>query len=909
MSEGVKEQDIEAALIAKEAFEKFREESVSRLDSEGDSVFSTEGEEDQAVPSDDSDDVTTDDAEDSYVKEEVFPADNNETNGYLQEKPPRVEEIFDLNGATDSVLPIKEQFESVDDENLDESNTQPAKSPEPVQLPEPAKLSESAKLSEPAKLTESVKLREPVNLPEPVKLPEPTKLPELAKTLEQAKLPEPAKLSEPAKLPEPKALFTGGFDIDSLICKDEDDSSKVELPNEHYEGHLKTKANPKFTLLNEVVNGIERDENKNVLKEDLISKEPDSDASKKSKFQENEPSRETLENQKDAALLVNDKKRQRHSGNKLNSRASTTSIVSKYKESNEEIEGRVTLVKAKSVDDSLLQGKRKTSDVAKNNKLGAHLEKLTKAGLNLVDGAEPKSQILSPSRKTIGDETVYVDTRALKQDSQLSHKDFVKVGMKNVLSRGSKSSGSTTPSSGRATPETTSVDHDNEQPAKIAINEEKDNDKVEQVKISPAKTTVVEKKGNAPFDIARSQPSTPSSILQPKLKEDKFTPLGCKSKPSTPSEEKSAYPKKSHLGVRQGIAAQMASKFTSSAEKVKTPPPARLNKAPGQAVSSNRKYWEGNGSEPKETEVARPKGTQPSAMKIDRSFFANAVKVAKGESSQQETAELERKARSPRNSPKLGRSANIPESQVKERAEKYLKASSDTSKTQFSVPQVEGYQSRTSNRLDGDAPVLRKAGSKENIIQKFEKQKQTDEAKLLGQVHVQPKGLQFNFNLQAGNKFKQKDQSVEPGKIHMSKRDTKEGKKTVTFDNQGELKNRKKLELVTVPQSFSGMLDKDSADRDNVLADVSNDHVEYTAIGAIATMPRTPLRELRSRSRTSRDGSPLSPRKAYRRLYVTHVKGSKSEQETDVAEDIAELKTKVEKDELKVELLVKFGTL
>ena len=798
MSAGVQREDIEAALIAEEAFERLiREESISRLESEN-GVFSsetdTQGDVEQVMSSDELSDMTTDDADDADCKDPVF----------LEER------------SADEGKPVTE--ETQDDE---------------------------------------------VSMPVTVQ----------EEKTEQAPSSEVLEAETKADLPEPKVSFTGGFDIDSLLCQDDDNGNETNAVQEEEENSLLSQSDvdvnvdavePK-EIVNGISNGVELNLNE-VETDHLNNGEIEKVCEKSAEKEETPPEPSSPEH-----LRVGvDFKKQLSSDAVLTSRKASTSLINESHVA-QGAESKISLNKTKSVDDSLLAGKRKTSDVAKGNKLGAHLEKLSKAGLNLKEDSDRKPHQNSAKRS---------DSHESKDD--LERKE-------TPLS--SRSSGSSTPTSGRATPDSICFVDQNKQPAqKLPVTKgPKTHTKIDETKTTTDDPTKVQNESESEKSVSNGRMASVS--------------------PRKISSEKSAYPKKQSLGVPQGIAAQMASKFSSNAEKASTPSPSKINKVPGQI--SNRKYWEGATPEAIRSEAAKSKR---GSLKIDKSLFSNAVKVAKGEASQDQTVELERKSQSPKNSPKMIRSKNTSEMQVKDRAEQYMKAATDSdnrNKAQVASPRIEKKLMKLSDQVDDRAePKMKKASSKENILQKFEKQNKKENDGALNQVKVQPKGLQFSFNLQAGNKFKIKDVNSDKSVSEANgnkgaSKVTQEGRKTVTFDASKDTASRRKIEPVTIPKSFSGMLEED-----DTFGAQGNEHIEHTAIGALATMPRTPLRELRSKSRTSRDGgSPSSPRKAYRRLYVTHVKGSKSEQETEQSEDIADIKTKMEKDELKVELLVKFGTL
>ena len=845
MAGGVQRKDIEAALIAEEAFEKLiREESISRLDSEI-SCFSSEtdtpGDVEQAISSDDMSDVMTDDG------------DNRDSSVFLEEvraSEEKPEAEVATNGDINISTAIKEQKGFVENSDKDTGSSSD------IGCPEVDKLQCRVDLrSKDDHLVEN-SLSSSVNTVEP-------------------------------SFPESKLSFSGGFDIDSLISKEDDDV--VEDDAEHIANETSDMPEKENSLQGDINANVEAIEPQNdVVYEvqgscelDLVEAEnrPLNDSDKSSSVR----GQDLPEDNVTEPLKVGvDLKKQISSDAVLMSRQASTPIQSYVAKG---ADSKTLLNRAKSADESLLSSKKKVNELTKGNKLGVHLEKLTKAGLHIK---EESNGITSP----------VVSQNTSRESPKISRFDKIKGEKEKKESPfTSKLSGSTNPTPDRAKLDLSSVcfvDQNTEVAQKMASDSPKASAKL-----------------NGESATAESPVKVQSDSVK-LLTNGKGTPANTR-KISTPSSEKVSYPKKQSLGVPQGIAAQMASKFSSSADKTSTPSPAKANKMSGQSVLSSRKYWQGATPESKRAELVKAKQC---SLKIDKTLFSNAVKVAKGEVSQEQTVELEQKSKSPRNSPKVSRSKHLSEMQVKDRAEQYMKVAADAdhrSKTQVSSPQTEKKFMKKSNRSEDDGLLetsVKKESSKENIVQKFEKQRKHDNVIGMNQVSVQPKGLQFSFSLQAGNKFKIKDAITEKDASEAGLGKTvcstiQDGKKTVTFDAKKEKYSRRKIEPVTIPKSFSGMLEED-----DTIEPHSNDHIEHTAIGALATMPRTPLRDLRSKSRTSRDGgSPSSPRKAYRRLYVTHVKGSKSEQESEATEDIADIKTKMEKDELKVELLVKFGTL
>ena len=849
MAGGVQRKDIEAALIAEEAFEKLiREEGISRLDSEN-SCFSSEadiqGDVEQVTSSDELSDMTTDDVENK--ENVVFLEEIQDT----EEKP--VAEI-PSNSSIDVSTVVDEEEAIVESSHADTGSSSDCLSSK-VDKKEHSKglqLGEdrldgcfpgncqSSEVDERDHSKDS-QLGHDRLIEDP-----------MSRNIVTNKL----------SLPESNISFAGGFDIDSLISKDEDNAadntSEIDdTPEKQNSPQGDINANVEVIEPLESVNGASRNIDSNLIKSESVHPK-DSAVNKESLVKG------------DSSLQTNsiDLKKQINSDSVFTQRQAS---VPEHSCVTKEAGGKVFATRAKSVDDSLLSGKRRTSEMPKGGKLGAQLEKLTKAGLNIKE------------------EPYRISHNSTHESPRISYSGKSKGGMEKNES--SKLMGSSTAASDRAKSDlgdSCFVDKSVEAKQKTITNSPKIPSKLNNESITKESPAKVENE---------------SSKL---LSNGKVTPVTARKA----SSEKCSYPKKQSLGVPQGIAAQMASKFSSNADKASTPSPAKSNKVSSQSVISNRKYWEGGTPEAKRIEVVKSK---QSSLKMDKTLFSNAVKVAKGEASQNQTIELEQKSKSPKSSPKISRSKNVSEVQVKDRAEQYMKVAADTDQkntTQLSSPQTEKKIVKKSNRFENGGLLetnLKKTSSKEDIVQKFEKQRKQDSLGSTNQVNVQPKGLQFNFSLQAGNKFRIKDVNTEKdspdtGSSKLALNAIQEGKKTVTFDTKKEKPSRRKIEPVTIPKSFGGVPEEDEVH--------GNEHIEHTAIGALATMPRTPLRDLRSKSRTSRDGgSPSSPRKAYRRLYVTHVKGSKSEQENEVSEDIADIKTKMEKDELKVELLVKFGTL
>ena len=821
MACGVQREDIEAALIAEEAFEKLiRKESISRLES-GVSVSSSENdtqeEGEQATSNDDLSDATADDIDDD---------DDN-----------------------------------YDNDNVGNGNDDEAESKGNAVLLEKLQPNEDDLAAEDSCPDLDVEVREEV---------------ELGVT-------EAGKHSKP----ERKSSSSGGFDIDSLICKDDQSGTKESVQggeqtrllscndiNANFRVSEQQETRMGFSDTVEPCRG-EKSSNFESKVNDRIMVEKRADSWSKDKKSEQESS------EKGSSSVGIDLRK----GISPDAVLASRSVLADSKV--DVSDSKTILSKAASCEDILVSSRQKSSEAPKGSKLGAHLEKLSKAGLHVVNDFEKKHY----------DESGNSRRGSIKKFD--SHESKVEVGAKEAPPS-SKSSGSSTPTSGRGTPDLSSICI---APESKRCNQDTDNAATPEEK---AGTEHISKEN--PMKVHRSIEKAASSDST------KSTPA-IQRKTSTPSSEKLAYPKKQSLGVPQGIAAQMASKFSSSVDRGGAQSPSKVSKSASQPNVSNRKYWEAATPESKRSDLLQSKKC---SLKLDRTLFSNAIKVAKGEASQDQTVELERMSKSPKNSPKLSRAKDASEMQVKNRAEQYMKAAADfdgKNKTQVCGFHAQKIQLKASNLHDNDDLLeknAKKATAKENILQKFEKDKKHENHDFVNSVNVQPKGLQFSFNLQTGNKFKVKEANAvrnvdEANSIKLAPKAAPDGKKTVTFDAvKNASTSRRKAEPVTSLKSFSGMLEEDET-----LDAQSNDHVEHTAIGALGMMPRTPLRELRSKSRTSRDGggSPSSPRKAYRRLYVTHVKGSKSEHENEVSEDIADIKTKMDKDELKVELLVKFGTL
>ena len=971
MSSGINQADIEEALIAEETFEKLiREGSISRMESEGDSVFSSDGEDDavddreQRRSSEDSSDILYE--EEECAKEDCI---SLESVGDLE---PNIEAV---KADTEEVETERSAPGKQEVHQKGEVAVFKAREEEPAQNALGAQLMHQ---KEEATVIESDEVEMVQDIPEVQEVPqkeekefiEPKRDTNIAVYTEQKEsfkcnekqgkmensgqigieailkdsfdkpndkqermVAEPSSISKEESqkegsldLPDLSKPLSGGFDIDSLLSKD-DEAVGSEVNGEEQSMYSEQEENeapvtePKSANL---VLGIVANDAAVVaavpdttIHETLAIEPRDDKVSPVVKVEspvitpvEKSPrrfvydNRERVSQNKTASPSVEYKK-QRSSEAVLGPRKSINILTPKSE--SRESENRPSLKKVRSVDDALIGGGKKSSDSVRG-KLGAHFEKLCKAGLNL--NGEQESARPGPIKIKQGSHRRNDSGEKLILDTSIAINKEVK---------SARSSGSSTPSSGRGTPDL---------PRKSSSN------------LQPLVSPVVKD----------------TSTALSKKQDLKGSAIGVRGKTSTTSDDKSACPKKNtpNLGVRQGIAAQMASIFAGG-EKPSTPQAARASKTPvGQSVVSNRKVFEGKADskisdakkeetnklaakevqrkisdtktpeskqrESKITEKVDAKGTEnqrskdpiKSSSKTDlSSVFSTALKVAKGEAPPQQSPEFSRKNRSPRSSPKMDRSSeskskvkkseNVitvgPESNNKWKAQVQYQKKSDSS-VKSSDNQAKEKRSETNVKK-----TLERKKSKENVVGKYDKQKKSDEndTSKANQVHVQPKGLQINFNLQAGNKFRLMDVDKNASDINSNKREIKapvDGKKLVTFSINSDSGERNKFEPVAVPKSFSGILD-----------DQEDEHLEHTAIGAIATMPRKSLRELRGRSRTSRDrgdGSPSSPRKAYRRLYVTHVKGSKSEQEAETSDDIAEFKTKVEEDELKVELLVKF---
>ena len=839
MAGGVQRKDIEAAFIAEEAFEKFiRAESISRLESEN-SCFSSEtdtpGDVEQAVSSDDFSDMTTDDG------------DCKDTAVFLEETQADEEKLasgVSTSDDDDKTLAVRQEEE---EEGVQSSVDDIANNHQPVKVDE----------------------KDHSNI-----------LKEEDDQIVKDSTSKSVKAGEPSQS-EPKISIPGGFDIDSLICKDdentENDISEVNTTSEKQSSlSFQGDINANVEVMEEKEDDIELSGNSEISLTEVESKPLEDESSSKSSSIDSELSHEC--NIKKYSKVGVDLQKQVSSDAVLTSRQLSTTLNNCTQK---ETDDKTLLNRARSVDDNLLSRRKKVGEVSKGSKLGAHLEKLTKAGLSIKDEPDGAPHAVSLS----------INGSTGKRDQ--SEKGSSDKERKERLSS-SRSWGSGSSTSDKAAPDLNSVSSVNE-----GIEVEKN-----LVTNSPRITAKLGEERRASEGLVKVQTDPGKPLLN-----GKGTPVSTR-KVGTPSSEKSLYPKKQSLGVPQGIAAQMASKFSSNTDRTSTPSPAKPSKMTSQSAISNRKYFQGT------TPDAPVIKSKRSSLKMDKTLFSNAIKVAKGEASQDQTVELEHKAKSPKNSPKLNRARNVCDVQLKDKAEQYIKVAADPdhgSKGQVSSPKTERKITQKPSRPESDAIVeknLKTASTKENIVQKFEKQSRQDHSGAANKVNVQPKGLQFSFSLQSGNKFRIKDASTEKealdaGTGKVASNGNREGKKTVTFDAEGEKSSRRKVEPVSIPKSFSAILGEDEAHGTQ-----GDEHIEHTAIGALATMPRTPLRDLRSKSRTSRDGgSPSSPRKAYRRLYVTHVKGSKSEQENEMSEDIADIKTKIEKDELQVELLVKFGTL
>ena len=979
MSSGINQADIEEALIAEETFEKLiREGSISIMESEGDSVFSSDGEDDavddreQRRSSEDSSDILYEEEEcakeDCISLESVGDVEPSVGSLEIEAVKADTEEV-----GTEQSAPSKQEVHQQEEVAVfkagEEEAAQNALGVQLVHQKEEVTVIESDEVEAVRDVPEvqEVHQKEEKEFIEPkgdtniavwTDQKEPLKCNEKQGKMENSGqigieailkdsfdkpndkqerivvepssiLKEESQKEGSLDLPDLSKPLSGGFDIDSLLSKD-DEAVGSEVNGEEKRLYSEQEDNeapvtePKSanlvlgivandatvvaavpdTAINETV-AIEPCDDKvsPVVKVESPVITPVAKSSRRFVYD----NWEKVSQNETASPSVQYKK-QRSSEAVLGPRKSINILTPKSE--SREPENRPSLKKVRSVDDALIGGGKKSSDSVRG-KLGAHFEKLCKAGLNLNGEQEvvrpgPIKIKQGSHRRNDSGEKLILDTSI--------------AGSKEVKS--ARSSGSSTPSSGRGTPDL---------PRKSSSN------------LQPSVSPVVKD----------------TSTALSKKQDLKGSAVGMRGKTATPSDDKSACPKKNtpNLGVRQGIAAQMASIFAGG-EKPSTPPAARANKTPvGQSVVSNRKVFEGKADSKiadakkegtnklaakeverkisdtkkpeskrvgsKMTEKAEVKGTEnqrskdpiKSSSKTDlSSVFSTALKVAKGEAPPQQSPEFSRKSRSPRSSPKMDRSSSSSESKSKVKKSENIitvgpesnnkwKAQVQYQKKSDSNVKSSGNQVKETRSDTNAKKTVERKKSKENVVGKYEKQTKGDknDKSKENQVHVQPKGLQINFNLQAGNKFRQMDVDKNASDINSNKREITapvDGKKLVTFNINSDSGERNKFEPVSVPKSFSGMLD-----------DQEDEHLEHTAIGAIATMPRKSLRELRGRSRTSRDrgdGSPSSPRKAYRRLYVTHVKGSKSEQEAETSDDIAEFKTKVEEDELKVELLVKF---
>eukprot|EP00794_Sanderia_malayensis_P002975 gene2975-3429_t len=541
-----------------------------------------------------------------------------------------------------------------------------------------------------------------------------------------------------------------------------------------------------------------------------------------------------------------------------------TAINHNVASSSEARSSGASLLKMKSVDENLLLGRRKGSSDNGKNKLTAQLEKLSKAGMNFnsnndIRKAMPAVIRQGSAKRENSPEKIVLDS------TPTTARDFQLGDMQRKGSQGSRSSGSRTPTSGRGTPDSG--------------------------------------RGTPTGGLQVTTAPTASAT-----KDAKTTSLGKQT-----SEEKSAFAKrpaasKTPLGVRQGIAAQMASKFANT-EKKDSPTATtvgKLNKPPSpkQQKVPMKKSLENHSQGTRTPESALSQSPQMSPIFNRAQRFVNPP-----------VADENDNKRPVHDSPKFDRSTKFSDLQrkVKEATEQKpvaVEVCSKESKLRGAhIPannhaQENKQRSATTKKDVDDVDGVKKTtkgNEKEHIRQKFEGM---GKANLEGENHankvkVQPKGLQINLNLQASdNKFKAKDITVPlQREASPNKWEAKLSSDKPLKFNFGDFDTSKQGNISVTTQPLSSILDEDH----------DLNHVEHTAIGAVArTAPRVPLRELRGKSRTSRgdrgDGSPSSPRKSYRRLYVTHVKGSKSEQD----DDVAEFKTKVEKDELKVELLVKF---
>lgn len=968
MSSGINQADIEEALIAEETFEKLiREGSISRLESEGDSVFSSDGE-DEAVDdrerrrsSEDSSDILNEEGESAKedcislesvgeleasvesLEEEAVKADTEEVDtersapdeqevnqeeaavvlkSQKEEAAHNVPEVQEVHPKEDAVTVEAAEVEAV--RTVPEEQEVPQKEEADVIKPEVGVYSDQSKSFKNNKDEEKTENNGQIGIEAILKdsFDKPNEKQERFTVKPSSILKEESQIEGSLDLPDLSKPLSAGFDIDSLLNKDD------EAVGSKMNGEEKSQYNELQEQQENVTPVIEPKSANLVLRNvanDVVAAVPDTTANETIAIETHDskvspvvkvespvvtpgeklPRRFAYDNrdkisQSETASSNVEFKKQRSSEAVLGPRKSCNILTPR------EPENRPSLKKVRSVDDALIGGGKKSTDTVRG-KLGAHFEKLSKAGLNL--NGEQEAARPGPIK--------------IKQGSHRRNDSGEKLILETSISSGkevksARSSGSSTPSSGRGTPDLPRKSSNNPQPS-----------------VSP----VVKD----------------ASTFLTKKQDPRGSAIGMRGKTATPSDDKSAGPKKNtpKLGVRQGIAAQMASIFAGG-EKTSTPPAARANKTPvGQSVVSNRKVFEVKAdsksagakkeeasklatkeaeriiSETKKpeskraeskitekgTEIQRPKDPIKSSSKTDlSSVFSTALKVAKGEALPQQSPEFSRKSRSPRNSPKLDRSSNSSDSKsrVKKSDNVITVGSESNNKWKAQVQhQKKGdgnvkshdNQAKENSAVTSTKKRNERKKSKENVVGKYDKQFNSEkiDASKANQVHVQPKGLQINFNLQAGNKFRLMDVDKNSSDINSNKREAKvpvDGKKLVTFNINSDSGERNRFEPVTVPKSFSSILD-----------DQDDEHLEHTAIGAIATMPRKSLRELRGRSRTSRDrgdGSPSSPRKAYRRLYVTHVKGSKSEQEADPSDDIAEFKTKMEEDELKVELLVKF---
>ena len=204
------------------------------------------------------------------------------------------------------------------------------------------------------------------------------------------------------------------------------------------------------------------------------------------------------------------------------------------------------------------------------------------------------------------------------------------------------------------------------------------------------------------------------------------------------------------------------------------------------------------------------------------------------------------------------------------------------------------------------------------LVDHSERKNSDDEAKKQSDRNIQ-KGIQYEKN----NESEAKTVVVERRKTsrgafkEKKKDNVKRRSAGLDISRQMEKKEKNssvvvktgKMNVISIP---AGDAMKPEEDEENASTDIVNGRVRSASS---FTLPRgAKMQDLRGRSRTIKEkgeGSPSSPKKNYRRLYVTHVKGSKSiDLDGEQVDEVAQLKTSMDRDEaLQVELVLKCGEL